>query len=290
MSTFTLENKALRFELDRTNGALVRLTALRTGWHILDRPQLGLSFRLLVPLSDDLRNNPVYGEKQSLAAEPRLNAEGRCATLVWDDLASERGGRLPIRLTLQITLEDEGAVYAMTVENRSPYVVENVYCPYLGDVQHPPTKPSGSRPFSTITPRPQEWSPLAAFDNMRGYYGVDYPTQFLKQCGILRGPMSPFFLLRGQKQGLYAGVASPSTELGGLACRAAPRLWQLDRSRVPEAAVIAGKDVATRFAAVHVPIIQPGETRSLTPVALEPFTGRLAARCATSISAGAAPG
>jgi hypothetical protein len=34
------------------------------------------------------------------------------------------------------------------------------------------------------------------------------------------------------------------------------------RSRLPEVPVIAGKDVHTRFAAVHVPYIQPGETRA----------------------------
>jgi hypothetical protein len=42
---------------------------------------------------------------------------------------------------------------------------------------------------------------------------------------------------------------------------------------VPETPVIGGHEVATRFAAVHVPFIQPGETRVLTPVALEAFTG-----------------
>ncbi len=42
---------------------------------------------------------------------------------------------------------------------------------------------------------------------------------------------------------------------------------------MPDGPAIAGKEVATRFAAVHVPYIQPGETRSLTPVALEAYQG-----------------
>jgi len=42
---------------------------------------------------------------------------------------------------------------------------------------------------------------------------------------------------------------------------------------MPNSTTISGKDVATRFAAVHVPYIQPGETRSLTPVALEAYQG-----------------
>jgi hypothetical protein len=36
---------------------------------------------------------------------------------------------------------------------------------------------------------------------------------------------------------------------------------------------VGGKDVATRFAAVYVPYIQPGESRALSPVALEAYEG-----------------
>ena len=82
MTTFTLENETLCLEFDRDTGALVGLTAVETGWRILDRPDLGLSFRLLVPqrraeggwFSDansvpaGTRNNPVYGEKQRLTS------------------------------------------------------------------------------------------------------------------------------------------------------------------------------------------------------------------------------
>jgi len=58
MDTFTLENDTLRLEFDRQFGTLVGLTALPGGWRILDRPQVGLSFRLLVP------NPSVLGSDQ----------------------------------------------------------------------------------------------------------------------------------------------------------------------------------------------------------------------------------
>ncbi len=44
-------------------------------------------------------------------------------------------------------------------------------------------------------------------------------------------------------------------------------------SRVPETLTISGKDVATRFAAVHVPFLLPGETRTLIPVAFQAYQG-----------------
>jgi hypothetical protein len=212
MATFTLENATLRLELDRDNGALVGLTTPGTGWRILDRPRLGLSFRLLVPLSEDLRNNPVHGEKQPLAEPPELASDGRGATLVWDNLASERGGVLPIRLTVRITLDERRAVYAMTVENRSLHVVENVYCPYLGDVQHP-AGAEWLKAFSYNYATAQEWPLWPKFQNMRGYYGVDHPTQLGSWAAASGAPMSPYILLRSQDQGLYAGVCAPSAEL-----------------------------------------------------------------------------
>ncbi|HHY82798.1 MAG TPA: hypothetical protein GX505_08995 [Clostridiales bacterium] len=43
--------------------------------------------------------------------------------------------------------------------------------------------------------------------------------------------------------------------------------------RVPEVSDIAGKSVHTRFAALHIPYIMPGEFRELTPIALDSFTG-----------------
>ena len=119
----------------------------------------------------------------------------------------------------------------------------------------------------------QEWPLWPTFQNLRGYYGVDYPTQFGPWSPGCGAPMSPFFLLRGAKQGLYAGVAAPSPELVAWHTELRPGYGSSIDARVPEQLVISGKDVATRFAAVHVPYIQPGETRALTPIALEAFQG-----------------
>jgi len=271
MTTFTLKNQSLSLEFDRANGALVNLTANRTGWKILDRPQLGLSFRLLLPLSEDRRNNPVYGEKQPLSGL-EMGADGRRATFLWDGVTSEYGGRHAIRLTLQVTLDESQAVFAMTVENHSGLVVENVYCPYLGDVAHPQDE-EWFKTFIYSYATASEWRLWPQYDNLRGYFGVDYPTQFHPSAPFTGAPMSPFFLLRGEKQGLYAGVTSPSSELVAWHTELRPGYGSSIDFRLPEELNISGKEVATRFAAVHVPYIQPGETRTLTPIALQAFQG-----------------
>src|SRR6266542_2982079 len=69
------------------------------------------------------------------------------------------------------------------------------------------------------------------------------------------------------------GVTEPSSELVAWYGELLPGYGSSIDARVPDTPTIAGKDVATRFAAVHVPYIRPGETRMLTPVALQAYEG-----------------
>ena len=270
MDTLMLENNTLRLEFSRQTGALVSLTAVQTGWKIHDRPHLGLSFRLLLPLPGR-RNNPVFGEKQILTALDEDPAR-RSATFTWDGVASEHGGAQDVRVRTAVALSARQAVFTTTIENRSGLMVENIYSPYLGDLQHPP----GEEWFKTFIYHygsAAEWSLWPTYDNLRGYYGVDYPTQISPWGPGCGAPMSPFILLRGAGQGLYAGVASPSPELVAWHTELRPGYGSSMDARMPEGNSVSGKDIATRFAAVHVPYIQPGETRTLTPVALEAYLG-----------------
>jgi len=93
-------------------------------------------------------------------------------------------------------------------------------------------------------------------------------------CGA---PGAPYILLRSENEGLYVGLNSPSSELVAWNTELRPGLASSIDSRVPQALSIAGKEVVTRFAAVHVPYILPGETRTLTPIALEAYQGGVAA-------------
>ena len=207
----TLENDTLKLGFDRKTGCLVAATAVESGWQVLNRPQVGLSFRLLVPLSEDRRNNPVFGEKQALA-HIEASEDHKRAIFVWDGVDSEVGGHLAIKLTLEVSLDQRGAVFAMTVENHTPYIVENVYCPYLGDIQPPPAA-EFLKSFSSAYGTATEFSIWPTYQNLRGYFGVDYPIQFATASSSVGTPMTPYILLRSQDQGLYAGVTEPSAEL-----------------------------------------------------------------------------
>jgi len=273
MSQFNLENESLSLQFDHETGTLTGLQSVATGWKILHRPHLGLSFRLLVPLRPSAdwhdpapRNNPVHGEKQKLSTLI-LTPDHQAATFTWEEVESEKGGKLPIQVTLEVRLSARQALFTMTIENHSPYIIENAYCPYLGDVQHPPDE-AWFKTFLAGYANPQEWMLWPRYDNMRGYYGYDYPVQIAPAT-----PIAPFILLRSPKQGLYIGLASSSPEVVSWHTELRPGYGSSIDSRPPEEEQVSGKDVATRFAAVHLPYIQPGERRTLTPIALEAYQG-----------------
>jgi sugar phosphate isomerase/epimerase len=265
MGTVTLQNQTLKFEFSKETGALVGLTAVQTGWKILDRPQLGLSFRLMLPM-EGKRNNPVWGEQQKLTSMEH-DHEKNCVKFYWDSVVSAFGGEQDIRVVQSISLTERQAIYETTIDNRSELVVENVYSPYLGDLRHPKDS-EWFKTFHFHYATAAQWNLWPTFDNLRGYYGVDFPIQI--HAGA---PMAPYFLMHSQKQGLYAGVYSSSADLVSWHTELHPGYGSSIDFRVPEEDTIGGKEVHTTFAAVHVPYIQPGETRELTPIALEAYLG-----------------
>ena len=271
MSNIIMQNSTLSLCVSPETGAVTALESRLSGWKILDRPKLGLSFRFLLPLSEELRNNQVLGERQKPSSVEKAR-DGRSVRITWDSLVSERGGEHDIGVALEIRMEERAAVFAMSIDNRSSFVVENVYCPYLGDLRAPPTAPW----FKTLLYNygtAQEWGLRPSYQNLRGYFGSDYPVQFSPTAHGCGSPMSPYILLRGPAEGLYAGTAEDTTELVAWGTELRPGYGSSIDSRVPEVDIISGRDVAIRFAAVHVPYIMGGEKRRLTPVALEAYRG-----------------
>lgn len=271
METIHITNGNLALTFNRENGALCGLTAPELRWDILDRPELGLSFRLLVPLGEEKRNNSVFGERQKLTA-CRVAEDGKTAHFVWDGVTSEHTGMLAIQVSLTVTLEGREAVFQMAIDNRTPYQVESVWCPYLGDVQRPP-EAKWFKTFQYVYATASTSELWPHFQNQKGYFGVDYPTQISSSSLTGGTPSSPFILLRDEHCGLYCGVKSNAPDVVAWSTELRPGYGNSIDASVPHTAEVAGKPVHTRFAAVHMPYIQPGEARSLTPVALSAYSG-----------------
>ncbi len=270
MNIVTLENDALRLEFSRETGALVGFTAKETGWEVLNRRHLGLSFQLLIPLPGR-RNNPVYGEEQQVSSLV-IADDHQQVIFTWDRVNSAYGGEHKIKITQSVTLSGPRATFALAIDNQSDRVVETVHCPYFGDVQRPP----GAEEFEVFhygyaTAERRQLYP--SFENTLGYYGFDYPVQYGPDSWRSGAPAVPYVLLRSADQGLYAGISEPSAELVAWHNELRPGYDSAIDSRVPTSPSISGLDVASRFAAIHLPYIQPGESRALTPVSIQPYQG-----------------
>lgn len=269
MKHIGLNTGNLNLEFDRVHGALIGMTANDTGWCIQRRPELGLSWRLLVPINEELRNNPVYGEKQALTSVTETE-DALC--FVWKKIVSERAGELDITITVTVKAEQGQAVWYTDIDNRSPYTVEAAYSPYLGDLAHP----EGSEWFKAFSYKyasAEDCNLWPTFDSQFGYYGLEYPTQYGRDSLSSGTPKAPFILLHNEMQGLYVGGKSGSSELVAWHLEHRPGWGSSIDARVSDRDEIEGTPVHTLFAPVHMCYIQSGEQRALTPIALEAYVG-----------------
>jgi hypothetical protein len=225
---------------------------------------------MLLPLPDR-RNNVIDGNAQEKPlVDPSRDERG--VTFTWTKLRSRHGGDHDIRFAMTARLSETGVVFHSTVTNNSELVVENVYAPYLGGLQRPPDAP-WFKTFSYVYASAQEWDLWPRFSNLKGYYGVDYPTQVAGWTGASGTPAAPYMLLRSPQEGLYIGADEVTEQYVGWFCELRPGYATAMDSRVPLEGSIERADVDMRFAAVHVPYVMAKESRSLTPVRIEPFTG-----------------
>ena len=262
--TAILENDTVRAEFDEKTGALLSLEHKPTGWHVQQRAELALSFRLLVPLPDK-RNNLVHGPKQKLASFAR-SADGKTLTFVWSNLQGEFGPPLDITFTGKATICHEGLAFESSVTNRSPYVVENAYYPCLGDV-HAPAGEGLEHDYIGYGGMARQ-GVFPTFQNHRGYFGADYPIQ------MAATPEAPFSLLASPTQGVYIGCHDPEAkELVQLMLELKPGYDNSFASRTPKGETLGPVPVHVEFSAVHFPFANTGETVAMTPIQLNTYSG-----------------
>ena len=257
----TLENDDVRVSIDSRTGAMAGFADGE--WEIQARPELGLSFRLLLPLSER-RNNSVIGLDQE---PPQIETSDSSITLRWPRVRSEYGGDHEIGVTQSVRLTERRIVFGLTIDNRSEFTVENAWYPCLGDVR-PPVAGESLRTFTGFYGTALQTSVLPTFDNNAGYWGVDVPSQIggqeIGRAGIV--PVSPFMLLLANGRGVYVGVAEQRWDVVAWWLELRPGYGDSLHRR-------AADDAAVQLAAAHAPFVAPGEKCELTPIAVEPFIG-----------------
>ena len=256
--TVVLENGSIKAVFDRKSGRLTSLVSKQTGWQIQKRGDLSRSFRMAVPLPGR-RDHCVYGEKQSSCRFVILNRNK--LEIAWENLSSECGQHLDIRFTGYVELTDDGLQFSARVENNSPYTIEAVYWPYLGDLGVPETL-GVIRFADQIYPN---------FRCNKGYRGVDYPIQVSDTRHFHYG------LLGNEQEGLYVNYNDTTdNHLVNYTFELKPGYEftnHLYQGSVPKADSIGGRPVHIEFSCVHFAYVNPKEKTELQPIVFQPYVG-----------------
>ena len=257
-----LQDRMLLVAFDAQSGALTRMERKSPRWTIQRRPELGVSFRLFVPLPHR-RDNFVLGQKQRAVEVKKISDHQ--VRLQWKDLISEHGGVLPMTFTAIVTLQNGTLTFDSTLVNDSPLVVETIDYPYLGDL-NPPTRDTPMQSEHMWYDNLVGDGLYPHFKNEKGYWGVDFPTK------TIDSKQSLFCLIQTPQQGIYVEMHDPTQ----------PYLLQytfeqhpgvLYDATVPREDEISGIPVHLEFRTCHFVFAQPHSTKKLAPVVLRCYSG-----------------
>ncbi|MCL2838560.1 MAG: DUF6259 domain-containing protein [Oscillospiraceae bacterium] len=262
--SFENDNTGYSFEL--SSGKLVNVYSKLTGWNMIKRPELGKSFEMMIPL-DGRRNNNVKGGTPS-----SVNVTDNSVEFVYDTVTSQFGGEHPIKVVTKFEIDEEIGTFDCSIDNQSDLIVEDVRYPIVDDF----TKPADEEKidqyyFGYANLDKQSIYPFIRNDS---YWGTDSPTQYLSDTS----PNAPFYMLMGEKQGVYIGAAKKSTDLivwkvqlfPGYDNAMAPTpagAW------IPEMDEISGKKVHLCVTAAQLPFVMPKTSGQIVPIAIKAFAG-----------------
>jgi len=254
-----LENGNLKAVFDKNSGRLVSMVTKETGWQIQKRGYLSRSFRLSVPVPGR-RDNCVYGEKQA-ACKTQISNDNKKIIFTWNKLTSECDKNLEISFEGTAELTEEGLQFTGRLENNSPYTVEAIYWPYIGDVGVPKTQ-NVLNFGGPVYPY---------FRNHKGYFGTDYPIQY-------HSPLSAKFgLLENDYEALYAGyLDTTEANLMNYCLELKPgyeNSENTDLGTVPKTDSIGGKPVHIEFSCIHYSYVNSKESYVLKPIVFQPYVG-----------------
>jgi len=131
MDNIILDNGHIIIEIERENGRILRFDHQSLDIRLVQEPRLAENFRIMLPLPY-LRAHYILGKEQKLTD---VKVENNRCQLTWDGLDSPHG-HFEIRLTQTITLDGDDATFSMEVENRSPYIIEEIFNVALGGMSN----------------------------------------------------------------------------------------------------------------------------------------------------------
>ena len=255
---FNLESDSLLVSIDRKTGCVDRIESKDGAWRLQ-----GAGMRLHVPAPD----HRFHYLDQNHAAKPRIEPDGKQATITWAGFNSDRMGRLDIDVKQSIKLVGAGVHFSYEIRNGSPAVIESYTYPRLAGLR-PPAADKTLRQVAWNYSGMGSNSLWPQFGNEVGYFGYDTPAQ-LRHLGT----DSQFCLVLSEARGLYLGYHDQGQKQVVQVCFS---LFPAYADSYNGSAIGAPAAVAPTSVGIdpnHLCFIQPGATQHSETLALEPFTG-----------------
>lgn len=133
-----LKNNTLLIEVNRSNGSVTRIHDVRSGLELILEPRLAGSYRfaLMIPGGEPwqtIEANWIFGRDNKLSS---YYASDDKLTLRWDGpLKNYLGARFDASVMETIQLTNGGALFSMSIDNKSEYPVGETYFPIIGGMQ-----------------------------------------------------------------------------------------------------------------------------------------------------------
>jgi len=268
MKPIILSDEHLELAFDPATGAMTRFFVKATGWSVVNTPALQAGLRLLVPV-------PGHGCNTASTTDQKLASatfdEPKKLTLHYDSIHTSKAGVLPISADLVVELTGDGAaLFRVAINNRSAYVVEEVWAPSFAGLRQPEGEPPLQLKYLNMC---GGLSTSIRFDTDfhtgTGYWGFENPVAYDN------ANRTSFFILDNAQQGLYLGQHEVAPRFLSLwAAELKPGyLDSLHLRHDTTATELAGRPAGFVFSRAFLPFVAPGTSVTLPTTTVRPYRG-----------------
>jgi hypothetical protein len=195
--TLVLDNGRIRLEIEREHGTLVHFSHKALDIDLVQEPRLAENFRLLIPL-EHWRGHYVLGKEQILRD---AQIDGNQCVLTWRGLQSSQGS-FDVEVVQTIQLQDDDAIFSLTVTNHSSHQIEEIFNVAVGGMANFAERNDWRLHWATRVGQGTEW---AFYDEFPGsYLGPPFPIWTAMYHGDLSMPWVSLYNRRLRK-GVYIG-------------------------------------------------------------------------------------
>lgn len=254
----TLESGSLLVAIDRKTGCVDRIESKDHAWKLQ-----GAGMRLHVPAPD----HRFHYLTQSQAGAPRIESDGKQATITWAGFESERMGKLDIEVKQTVRLVGAGVHFSYEIRNGSPAVIESYTYPRIKGLK-PPSGDKHMRQVAWMYSGMSTASLWPTFGNQVGYYGYDTPAQLRNLGTDLQ-----FCMVLSDSRGLYLGYHDQAQKQAVQLCFSLSPAWVDSYNYAVKDPSGRVADSAVGIDPNHLCFVQPGDTQHSEALVLEPFTG-----------------